>query len=265
MEALRRIVRGVLGYDSPIYRAASDFTNFATVIGTEGPGTWRTLKQLNSKTGTTPSQRAVPVQLRKLNHPIMLRPGTEDASTVMHTIVREEYGSFHPAADPKVMIDAGAYIGDTTAYFLSRFKNLRTISLEPSKTTYEAARANIAPYSERAVLLNKGLAFQAGRLKFQGSTTGASLSDEGEEIDCTSIPELIASYGLERIDILKMDIEGAETEIFKSNPEAWLPRVQNVLIELHGKEAEEVVLGTLRKAGFSIRQFRSVYYCSRTA
>ena len=36
MEYLRRAVRSVIGYNSPIYRAASQFTNYATVVGTEG-------------------------------------------------------------------------------------------------------------------------------------------------------------------------------------------------------------------------------------
>ncbi|MGJ0513392.1 FkbM family methyltransferase [Methylocystis sp.] len=260
MERLRRALRGVLGYNSPIYRAASHFTNFANVVGAEGPAAWRILRKLASSCG--PGD-AVALKLRKLDHPILLRPGTEDASTIIHTVVREEYGNLKPAREPEVMIDAGAYIGDTSAYFLSRFKNLRIVAVEPSRESYEAARANLTAYGDRVILLNKGLAARAGRLKFAGNTTGASLGEDGEEIDCTSVLELMATFGLARVDILKMDIEGAETGIFRTDVEQWLPRVENVLIELHGPEAEQVVLGTLRAAGFVIRQHRSVHYCSR--
>ena len=82
-------------------------------------------------------------------------------------------------------------------------------------------------------------------------------------ISCTTVPELIARFKLDRIDILKMDIEGAEEGIFKTDVDKWLPRVDNVLIELHGPECERAVLGALRKANFAIRQYRTVYYCSR--
>lgn len=264
MEKLRRAVRGVVGYNSAVYRAAAGMQNFVSVAGSEGAATWATLRRLAIRRpggDSTP----VDVKLRKLAHPIRLRPATDDATTVISTVVREEYGQLELSREPKVMIDAGAYIGDTSAYFLSRFKGLRIIALEPSRTTWNCAAANLAPYGERVVLLNKGLAATAGRLRFSGENTAASLGSEGDEIECTSVPDLMATYGLERIDILKMDIEGGETAIFKAAPERWLPRVDHVLIELHGPEAEQVVLGALRRAGFAIRQYRSVYYCSRTA
>ena len=264
MEQLRQAVRGVLGYNSPIYRAASQATNCVNVIVKEGPATWLTLRRLSAapKRSDT-SSGAVAVKLSKLDHPIMLRPGTQDAETVIHTVVREEYGDFKPEREPKVMIDAGAYIGDTSAYFLSRFKQLRIVALEPSSQTYEAARANLNVYGDRITLFNKGLAGKAGRLKFSGNTTAASLGDDGDEIDCTSVPELFDTFKFDRIDILKMDVEGAETEIFRTDAEQWLPRVDHVLVEVHGPEAERVVLATLRDAAFLIRQHRSVYYCSR--
>jgi len=37
----------------------------------------------------------------------------------------------------------------------------------------------------------------------------------------------------EYIDILKLDIEGAEKELFADNTELWLPKVNIVVIELH--------------------------------
>ena len=264
MEHLRRAVRSVIGYNSPIYRAASQLTNYASVVGTEGTATWRKQQQLSSREGQAASSAAVPLKLSMLEHPILLRPGTEDASTVISTVLRAEYGQLQLAKEPRWMIDAGAYIGDTSAYFLSRFKQLKIIALEPSQPTYEAAKANLAPYGNRVELLNQGLAGKAGRLRFSGANTGASLSDDGNEIDCTSVLELISRFKLDRIDILKMDIEGAEEGIFKTDVDTWLPHVDNVLIELHGPDCERVVLGALRDANFAIRQYRTVYYCSRT-
>lgn len=263
MELLRRAVRGVVGYDSSVYRAAANVTNFVTIASHEGPATWAALRKLQAK---TPATGAVPMQLKlsKLAHPITLRPGTEDATTVISTVVREEYGKFKPLREPLVMIDAGTYIGDTSAYFLTRFKQLRIFGIEPSPISFQAAAANLSPYGDRVTLLNKGLAAEAGRFKFTGDDTGAQLGDSGTEIDCTSIPELIETYKLDRIDVLKMDIEGAETAIFAADPGRWLQKVDTIMIELHGAEAERVVLGALRAARFDIRQYRSIYYCTRT-
>jgi hypothetical protein len=49
----------------------------------------------------------------------------------------------------------------------------------------------------------------------------------------TDIGSLLAGSGHERISILKMDVEGAEAEIF-SQPCDWLDRVDALVIELHG-------------------------------
>jgi hypothetical protein len=40
-------------------------------------------------------------------------------------------------------------------------------------------------------------------------------------------------FGIKYIDILKIDIEGSEMELFHSNYENWLPRTKMILIELH--------------------------------
>ncbi len=43
----------------------------------------------------------------------------------------------------------------------------------------------------------------------------------------------MAANNIKQIDLLKIDIEGAELELFQSNYEQWLPRVKVVVIELH--------------------------------
>ena len=45
--------------------------------------------------------------------------------------------------------------------------------------------------------------------------------------------ELFDEFGIDRIDLLKLDIEGAEKEVFGSGPTAWLDRVGVIAIELH--------------------------------
>lgn len=266
MEHLRRVVRPLLGYRSPIYRVASELANLAIVIRSEGISTWRILCQLtNRHTIASEAFEPVSVKLSNLEHPIRLRPGTEDASTVVQTVIREEYGDFNPQIEPAIMIDAGAYIGDTSAYFLSRFRGLSVIALEPSIETYEAARDNLAIYGDRVTLLNQGLTAKPGRYRFAGKTTSASLTDGGEEVECTSVAEIINRFSLQRVDILKLDIEGAETEIFASEQIEWLDRVDNILIEIHGPEAERVVLDVLQSSDFEVERYRSIYNCRRVA
>ena len=57
---------------------------------------------------------------------------------------------------------------------------------------------------------------------------------EDADIDAITINDIISTYDLTRIDILKLDIEGAEIELFESNTD-WLEKVNCMVIELHDR------------------------------
>ena len=76
------------------------------------------------------------LNLRSLEFPIIIRPGTDDLSSVINNAIREEYGQFKKNFSPVTIVDAGAYIGDTAAYFLSRFPDAQVVALEPNEESY---------------------------------------------------------------------------------------------------------------------------------
>ena len=259
MEAVRRLIRGVLGDNSLFYKVGARFLDFISVTRKEGIRTWFALRQLEAGSSGPPPR--VPVTLSKLQYPIIIRPGTADVGTIINNVIREEYGHFKPAGDPEWMIDAGAYIGDTAAYFLTRFPKLQVIALEPNPPAYEMASQNLKPYGERAVLMKKGLWAGDQNLLFDGASTCASIRDKGFEIEGISLPTILERFSIARLNILKMDIEGAEKAIFSSNPEAWLDRVDLIIIEIHGPEITNLISHALQRNNFSMKQFRSVWYC----
>jgi FkbM family methyltransferase len=260
VEMIRQISRKLINSKSVLYKLGSEILVFLSVTRKEGISKWRMLKGLASN--RTGSLDTIPIILRNLKYPIHVRPGTEDISMIINTAIREEYGQFQPERDPEWIIDAGAYIGDTASYFLSRFPNAKVVALEPNPPAYELAFRNLKPYAERAVLLKMGLAETPQRLRFGGDYGGASTSNADFEIECTSIPALLNRFSIERIDVLKMDIEGAEKMIFQKDPSLWLNRVEMIIIEIHGADIEEIVLRVLRQNNFTVRQYRSVWYCN---
>ena len=52
----------------------------------------------------------------------------------------------------------------------------------------------------------------------------------------------MACFPEERIDILKMDTKGPESELSADGAEAWMPHVRNIIVETHGEESAEQVL-----------------------
>ena len=258
MELLRHAIRGIIKSDSGLYKSAATVLDFLSTMITDGYKTWSLLKALSEGSLNDPPRA---VSLRNLTHPILVRPGTQDAHTIINNVIRKEYDQVKLTSTPKWMIDAGAYIGDTSAYFLSRFPNLRIIALEPNPSAYKLAKQNLKPYGDRAILLQKGLYTSDGVAFFSGDNTGASISKTGFKIDCTTVLSLLQQYSIPQLDILKMDIEGAEEAIFSSNPEIWLSHINMLIIEIHGDHLKPLITRVLTDNGFSMKQYRSIWYC----
>jgi FkbM family methyltransferase len=259
LERVRRALRALLG-GTPAYAVAAALVDGASIVAKDGIATWVALRRLR---GGEPGSPPVSCRLRTLAHPILLRPGSEDAATVTNTVVRGEWGAFSAPAAPRWMIDAGAYIGDTTAYFLSRFPTLRALALEPNPASYALALENLRPYGERAVVLNAGLWGTEGSAHVAGEFTHAAIGPTGIEIRTVDVPALLRQFSIDHVDILKMDVEGAECSILSADPGAWLPKVSLLLLEIHGPTAMSVVRPILEAAGFRLRRHRSGWYCAR--
>ncbi len=259
MEVLRRAIRDRLSYDSAIYATLSSVWNFAAIVRSEGFASARKLSQLSSAQPGPP----LAMRFRNLLHPISLRPGTPDIATAINNFVREEYGHIAPARPPLRMIDAGGYIGDTSAYFLSKYPDLSIVAVEPDPDNIKMARENLAPYGSRVRLLNQALASKPGVVHISGAHDGAMLSQSGASVDATTVPELLDLMGWSQVDILKMDIEGAEADVLDATADAWLARVGLLIIELHGPEIERQVRETLGRNNFRMTQYRSLWYCAR--
>jgi FkbM family methyltransferase len=258
-QLIRRAISSVIRSDSAVYRFGSAAYNMLEVTRREGLRTARTCRKLAHRQKGTPQS----LQLRNLVHPILVRPGTPDVSTVVDNIIREEHGHYPPKREPTSMIDAGAYIGDTGAYFMSKYPSLKLVALEPDPDNYEMASKNLAPYGDRAVLLNKALSSSPGVVHISGAYVATAVTNAGRAIEATTVTDLMALMGWQRLSILKLDIEGAEAEVLGQSAHAWLDRIDKLIVEAHGPTIEAHVKKTLRQSGFAVKRYRSLLHCSR--
>lgn len=90
------------------------------------------------------------------------------------------------------------------------------------------------------------------------STLGCVLA-ETVEVPAKTLAEASDFFGLDTIDLLKMDIEGAEVEVLQNCPVSLLRRVAQITVEFHcadvfgfgGRDAVEAVIARLRSCGFT--------------
>ena len=257
MEALRKWIRGLVGFRSPAYVAISSLVFVLSCLAHGRSG----LRLMLMRTGDGTGQW---LKFRRLAHPIYVRSGTDDVHSIVNNILREEYGQLASDFSPATIVDAGAYIGDTTAYFASRYGYSRCIALEPNPESYYLAKKNLEAYADRVELMPKALWLSEDPVRMGGSQTGAALSDDGFTVDATSIPSLLSHLGVARLGLVKMDIEGAELEVLKSGFGNWLRLIDVLLLETHGPEIEREVVPLLERDGFRVRRYRNVWYCVQT-
>lgn len=112
------------------------------------------------------------------------------------------------------------------------------IAIEPEPGNFKLLCRNIRRYTN-IFPLQAGLWNKEGHLRISNST-GESwsfrVSEAAEDtgIPAISIDRILEKYGITSIDVLKIDIEGAEVEVLSGHPN-WLGCVKNLIIELHDR------------------------------
>jgi len=215
---------------------------------------------------TTPDGSVVQVNIDRLQHPLYARSGTPDAVEIVHSVIREAYGKYLPEGEVKFVVDAGAYIGDATAWYLSRFPASRVVALEPNPESFAMLQRNCAAYGSRARTINGALWFQDGNLDlvFDPTTpTGNSVahreSSGSKKCAAFSLQTILEQSGAAEIDILKVDIEGAELELFSTDADPWLSRTRYITMEIHSDEAYAAVHAATKRHGFIGRRYRELF------
>ncbi len=171
---------------------------------------------------------------------LLLRARTSDLRAFQQIFVDGDHDLTLPD-EPKVIVDAGANVGFASVAFASRFPRAQIVALEVDAGNYAMLCQNVAAYPN-VHPVHAGLWSHQAQLKidnpsdeawaFRVSPTETS-SPSTESIPALGVLDVCRLAGVETIDILKIDIEGAELDVFSRDVETWIDRVQVIMIELH--------------------------------
>jgi len=155
------------------------------------------------------------------------------------------------------VLDAGAHVGDFTVWASHRVGSQGlVIAVEPNPRLYRLLELNLARNhcsnvrsvnraigkgEKRRLMIDDGVGTRFGREDGEGSFS----------IQCSSVYEILKECGCDRLDIVKMDIEGAETEAMSSL--TTLHSIRSLMIELHSHAASDAIRSALLAEGFLIR------------
>jgi len=159
-----------------------------------------------------------------------------------------------------IIIDAGAHVG-LFSMMASLFAK-KVIAIEPHPRNFILLRANIKRNNIRNVIaLNRALWPTRGQYElFEGNSSDKNTllpngyNTYAYKINTITLSDLIKEYG--EIDLLKMDIEGAEFPVIMHAKNEELRCIKAIVGELHFRYGNvKRILSRLKEAGFNVRYF----------
>lgn len=169
--------------------------------------------------------------------------------------------------DNYTVIDLGAHIGIFTVLASTSAKGVKVFSYEPFPQSFGLLRRNVSVnHLEKVKIypLAVGRTRSERKLYLDKANLGGHslhwVRDDWMLVSCITLTDVFDSNGIEKCDLLKMDIEGAEYEILFNTPSKYLGRIDRVVLECHkgvqNSTAEEMK-AFLESSGFFVTRRKS--------
>lgn len=156
--------------------------------------------------------------------------------------------------NPKVIIDLGAHIGITSIYLSAKYPNAKIYAVEASAENFEVLKNNTKSF-KNIVCINAAAYFEDGFVNFSDNelSYNQKISETGVSTKAISIESLKNNFGIDKVDLMKIDIEGGEINLL-SKENTWLSSVENIIIEIHHPYTSSDLSKDLKPFGFTIKR-----------
>jgi FkbM family methyltransferase len=192
-------------------------------------------------------------QLRWRGRDVFYRPGTSDASIIYQHLVRSGVKAEYylpPSLAPQVIVDVGSNIGASILYFRELFPQAQIFGFEPHPETFAVLQRNVDKL-DRVSVFNFGLGASDATLSLPlvGGDFGGFGANRAASGDTTShvhceirhAGNALHELGIARVDLLKIDCEGSELDVFRSLPADLITSCKWIVGEMHDASAFEIL------------------------
>jgi FkbM family methyltransferase len=208
---------------------------------------------------------------------VAIRQNLWDAEIVREIFFEQPYTRhLRLPADP-VIVDVGGYIGDFALYAVQYLGAKRVVAYEPTSENFAMLGRNIHlnGFDDRITAVRKAVGDSDEVVlnvqKLDGDEVHVSPywypEAEQRTLPSVTLAELLDTHGLDSVDLLKVDCEGGEYDIFPNTPDAVFDRVENIAFEYHEVDEYEPkleqVLNRLSSAGYRLREESKIVSASR--
>lgn len=200
----------------------------------------------------------------------------EDARIALNFFSNDNSWLKYPLpSEAKTIVDLGANIGMSSLFWSMQYPDARIEAVEMVAANAERCRKLFEKNQINANVTQAAVAASDGVMQYQANDSHTcnhlqvfddipAVASRLVSVQTYSLASLLEKLSLQQVDILKVDIEGAESFLLQT-VESWAPAVRWMLMELHHNIKYEEAVATLKKAGFTIvsedRHIRTELFC----
>lgn len=182
------------------------------------------------------SKPTIKVKVPGFDAYLFLRPSPPDLYTFHYIFTKHEYD--FDCGSVEYIIDAGAHIGLASVFFGLKYPEAKILSVEPEDSNYKLLVANTKLFPNirtiKAALWSHKTFVNILNPDAADWEYRVSDIDNKDGISAITVEDAMSEMATDRIDILKMDIEGSEVEVFKTSG-SWIDKVKSIVLETHDR------------------------------
>lgn len=205
------------------------------------------------------SQEIIALRIRGVSTPLFCRVSGSDIF-VLWQVFGKRHLETTLQEPPQLIIDGGANVGYSSIYFANKYPGAQIVAVEPDPENSALFRKNCSAYPN--IQLIQGALWTSDSDLVVENPTAESWAFRVVEVPSPTdrsfkgftVADVLMRSGKQHIDLLKLDIEGSEEQLFSSGYDNWIGCVEDLMIELHGQRCRDAVLAATKDCGFTISQ-----------
>jgi len=192
-------------------------------------------------------------------NPVSIRTGTSDMKVFHDIFIWGEYSFLKPVSEQINVLDIGANVGYSSTYFAGIYPKCEVVAVELMHSNFEQLSRNTAFLGNRIRTVEAAvwshsdgvtIAVDIFRDGDAWSHHASEATDGKSLVPSITMLELMRTHQMPHVNVCKIDIEGAEYELFADGHRDWVNRCDVILLEIHEDLSSFDIVAAMHKDGF---------------
>ena len=191
---------------------------------------------------------------------IFFRNNSTDYATLLDCFFSGFHRPNRPLPSNPVILDLGANAGYAMVDLYFRHPGSRIFGVELDSRNVQVAVRNIKGLGMD--IINAAVFYKDGEIEYNTVSSfdafkigaGETSSSTQIKVQALSIGTILRKFDIRHVDYIKIDIEGAEKDLFLLGDLSWLDVVDQINVELHDSFEAKVLIKLLQDRGFKAKQ-----------